>query len=45
MTLPDGRAIDPDQVLGRSARDALVHVGDAGRTDDLVKICQERMRW
>jgi ribonuclease Z len=36
LTLPDGRMIHPDQVLGPPRPGAkLVHVGDAGRTDDL----------
>jgi ribonuclease Z len=36
LMLPDGRVIHPDQVLGPSRPGArLVHVGDAGRTDDL----------
>ena len=37
ITLADGRVIHPDQVLGPVRPGAkLVHVGDAGRTDDLV---------
>lgn len=41
VTLPDGRHIDPEQVLG-SARPGtrLVHVGDTGRTDNLRGVCQ-----
>jgi ribonuclease Z len=36
LTLPDGRVIHPDQVLGPPREGAkLVHVGDAGRIDDL----------
>ena len=36
LTLPDGRVIYPDQVLGPPREGAkLVHVGDAGRIDDL----------
>ena len=36
VTLPDGRTITPDQVLGPSIPGAkLVFVGDAGRTDNL----------
>lgn len=36
LTLADGRVIHPDQVLGPSRPGAkLVHVGDAGRIDDL----------
>jgi ribonuclease Z len=37
VALADGRVIQPDQVLGPSQPGAkLVHVGDAGRTDDLI---------
>jgi ribonuclease Z len=36
LTLPDGRVIDADQVLGPQRPGAkLVHVGDAGRVDDI----------
>jgi ribonuclease Z len=36
VTLPDGRVIEPDQVLGPSTPGAkLVYVGDVGRTDDI----------
>jgi len=39
-TLPDGRRIEPDQVLGEEKPGMhLVHVGDVGRTDDLVQVC------
>ena len=39
VTLPDGRTIHPDQVLGPATAGAkLVFVGDAGRTDDLVEV-------
>ncbi len=38
VTLPDGRTIHPDQVLGPSRPGAcLAHVGDAARTDGLVE--------
>ncbi len=38
VTLADGRTIHPDQVLGPEIRGAaLAHVGDAGRTSDLVE--------
>ena len=38
VTLPDGRLIEPDQVLGPAAPGAkLVVVGDAGRIDNLVE--------
>jgi ribonuclease Z len=36
VTLPDGRHIDPDQVLGpERAGTRLAHVGDVGRVDEL----------
>jgi ribonuclease Z len=42
VTLPDGRQITPDQVLGPERPGTrLVHVGDAGRTSDLVEVCRE----
>jgi ribonuclease Z len=42
VTLPDGRVIHPDQVLGPPRPGAkLVHVGDAGRTDDLVEYVRD----
>jgi ribonuclease Z len=41
VTLPDGRTIHPDQVLGPARPGTiLVHVGDTGRTDDLLQVCQ-----
>jgi len=41
VTLPDGRAIDPEQVLGPARPGTrLVHVGDSGRTDNLRSVCQ-----
>jgi ribonuclease Z len=41
VTLPDGRSILPDQVLGPARPGTrLVHVGDTGRTDDLMQVCQ-----
>jgi ribonuclease Z len=40
--LPDGRRILPDEVLGPARPGVrLVHVGDAGRTDDLIEVCRE----
>ena len=40
VTLEDGRRVTPDDVLGTLKKGAiLVHVGDAGRTDDLVEAC------
>lgn len=42
ILLPDGRSIYPDQVLGPERPGTrLVHVGDTGKTDSLVEICQE----
>ena len=39
VTLPDGRSIEPDQVLGPARPGTrLVHIGDVGRTDDLTEI-------
>lgn len=40
-TLPDGRRIEPDEVLGpQRPGTRLVHVGDVGRTDELIEVCQ-----
>lgn len=40
-TLPDGRIIQPDEVLGPPRPGArYVHVGDVGRTHDLVEVCR-----
>jgi len=37
ITLPDGRVIHPDEVLGPERPGVrMAHVGDAGRTDDLI---------
>ncbi len=42
LTLPDGRRVTPDEVLGPLERGAkLVVVGDAGRTDDLLEVCRD----
>ncbi|MFM8320436.1 MAG: ribonuclease Z [Chloroflexota bacterium] len=42
VTLPDGRTILPDEVLGPLRQGVkFVHVGDAGRGDDLVKYAQD----
>ena len=42
VKLPDGRQITPDQVLGPERTGTrLVHVGDVGRTHDLVSFCRE----
>lgn len=41
VSLPDGRQIHPDEVLGPLRPGLkLVHVGDAGRTDDLLEVCR-----
>ncbi|MEA3439428.1 MAG: MBL fold metallo-hydrolase, partial [Chloroflexota bacterium] len=41
VTLPDGRVIEPDQVLGpECVGTKLVHVGDTGRTDNLLEVCR-----
>lgn len=42
LTLPDGRRVTPDDVLGPLERGAkLVVVGDTGRTDNLLEVCRE----
>lgn len=42
VTLPDGRQIHPDQVLGELRPGArLVHVGDVGQTANLLEVCRE----
>jgi len=39
VTLPDGRTISPDEVLGPVRQGTrLVHVGDAGRTQDILEV-------
>ncbi|NLT74081.1 MAG: ribonuclease Z [Chloroflexi bacterium] len=41
ITLADGRRIEPEEVLGDEVGGVrLVHVGDAGRTDNLVDVCR-----
>ena len=41
VTLPDGRTIQPAEVLGPLREGIrLVHVGDVGRTQDLEVVCQ-----
>ena len=41
VTLPNGRQINPDQVLGPVRPGTrLVHVGDVGRTDELTDVCR-----
>ena len=40
VTLPDGRTINPDDVLGEEIPGTkYVHIGDVGRTDDLLEVC------
>ena len=42
IQLLDGRQIEPDQVLGPARPGTkLVHVGDSGRTDNLLEVCQQ----
>jgi ribonuclease Z len=42
VTLPDGRRIEPDEVLGPERPGTrFVHVGDVGRTDELLQVCQD----
>ena len=42
VTLPDGRKIKPDQVLGpERPGTSFVHVGDAGKVDDLIQYVGE----
>lgn len=42
ITLPGGRVVQPDDVLGPEIPGAkLVFVGDAGRTDDLLEVAYE----
>ena len=41
VTLPDGREIAPDQVLGETVPGVkMVYVGDTGRTDNLVEVAR-----
>jgi ribonuclease Z len=42
VQLPDGRLIEPDQVLGPTRPGTrMIHVGDSGRTDNLLDICHK----
>jgi len=42
LTLPDGRVIEPDEVLGPAVRGTkYVHIGDVGRTDNLADVCRD----
>ena len=41
ITLANGRTIHPDEVLGEEIRGTkYIHIGDVGRTDNLVEICR-----
>jgi ribonuclease Z len=42
VRLPDGRQIQPDEVLGDLRPGTrLAHVGDTGRTDNLIEVCRD----
>ena len=42
ITLPDGKRIQPDDVLGPVQKGVkLVVVGDAGKTEDLIEVCKD----
>jgi ribonuclease Z len=42
ITLPDGKRISPDEVLGDWEKGSkLVIVGDTGKTDNLIEICKD----
>jgi ribonuclease Z len=42
VTLPDGRTIEPDEVLGPPRRGTrLVHVGDCGKINNLIEVCDQ----
>lgn len=42
ISLPDGRRIQPQEVLGPVRPGVrFVHIGDAGRTEDLVEVCRQ----
>ena len=42
ITLPDGKRIQPDDVLGPFQKGAkLVIVGDAGKTENLIEVCKD----
>jgi ribonuclease Z len=41
ITLEDGTTVHPEEVLGpEKAGTRLVHVGDTGRTDNILEVCQ-----
>ena len=42
VQLADGRLVEPDQVLGAARPGThMVHVGDSGRTDNLLDVCHQ----
>jgi ribonuclease Z len=42
VTLANGRTIHPDELLGEQIRGVkYVHIGDVGKTDNLVEICRD----
>lgn len=42
ITLAKGRVVEPDDVLGESVPGArYVHIGDVGRTENLIEVCRE----
>jgi ribonuclease Z len=42
VKLPDGKEVKPEDVLGEEvAGTKYVHVGDTGRTDDILEVCQD----
>ena len=42
VTLADGRTIQPEEVVGPALRGTkYVHIGDVGRTEQLLEICQD----
>jgi ribonuclease Z len=42
VTLPDGKVVTPDDVLGPVRRGTrLIHVGDCGRIDNLIDYCHQ----
>jgi len=41
VTLPDGQVVTPEDVLGPLRRGTkLVHIGDCGKTNNLLEVCQ-----
>lgn len=42
VVLPDGRCINPEDILGPVRPGTrLVHIGDVGRIEDLIEVCQD----